>query len=321
MQKKIAILLSTFNGEKYLREQIESILNQTNKEWDLLIRDDSSCDNTVNIIKEFENKHPQIHFVHDDLGNIRPLRSFKKLLSYINGYDYIMFCDQDDIWYPDKIQLSFDKIKQVEVGQKYALVYTNYIVNRRNENTIAYNHSMTSKNIPSNILAQSWLMGCTMIMNNNMADIAKKIPVESENHDNWYAKVACLITKIGYVHEPTMMHRLHENNATNRISTSSKKVQIVALFKFWKLKNETYTNFVITADNIFKLVCKDSIKNKEATDTKIFMKYKTMFQSIMLKKIFILIKYKFRAFSFNQNIKFLIVVLFGKVNQFQRSDI
>ena len=102
--KKIDILMATYNGEKYLAEQIDSIICQTYKNWNLLIRDDGSSDNTFKILKEYEKKDDRIKIIKDKKGNLGIAKNFEELLK-ISSSELIMFSDQDDVWKKDKIKI------------------------------------------------------------------------------------------------------------------------------------------------------------------------------------------------------------------------
>jgi len=115
----VSILLSTHNGAKFLPEMLESLYQQSHKNWKLYIRDDASQDGTPTIIKQEQAKHPdkitlidtrELAAGHTSLG---PARSFGRLLALSPG-DYFMFADQDDIWHDDKIELSLKKILKLE---------------------------------------------------------------------------------------------------------------------------------------------------------------------------------------------------------------
>ena len=112
----IAILLSTYNGSKYLREQLNSIIDQTVKDWILYVRDDGSTDETIDIIKEYVSLYPNINYI-EDIQNLGSARSFMKLLSLVEA-DHYMFCDQDDVWLPTKIEVSLMEMKK----QKYCIL-------------------------------------------------------------------------------------------------------------------------------------------------------------------------------------------------------
>ena len=134
MQKlSLAILMATYNGEEFIREQINSILNQTYKNWKLIIHDDGSTDNTVDIIKEYTKKYPnKIILIEDNIKCNGAKENFSHLIkiAYKNfNFDYILFSDQDDIWLPNKIEVSLSKIQEMEnkfgknSHQKYSKIF------------------------------------------------------------------------------------------------------------------------------------------------------------------------------------------------------
>lgn len=109
----IAILMATYDGEKYLKEQIESILAQTNQNWHLYIHDDGSQDGTVTIVKSYTNEYPDKITLLDYPSQGGACQNFLSLLERVEA-PYYMFCDQDDVWMPEKIELSVKEIKQKE---------------------------------------------------------------------------------------------------------------------------------------------------------------------------------------------------------------
>ena len=107
--KNVLVILSTYNGEKYLREQIESVLKQENVKISILVRDDGSTDNTCNILEEYEKKGLLRWYTGK---NLKPAKSFIDLIFHAtNDFDYYAFCDQDDFWYFKKI---YSAIEQME---------------------------------------------------------------------------------------------------------------------------------------------------------------------------------------------------------------
>lgn len=118
--------MATYNGEKYLRAQLDSILQQTNSDWRLIIRDDCSTDETVQIIKEYGLLRPeQILFIEAEQPSGSAQNNFFQLLQYSTA-EYIMFADQDDIWLKNKIQLTLDNMHQLEqqFGKECAIANT-----------------------------------------------------------------------------------------------------------------------------------------------------------------------------------------------------
>ena len=109
----IAILMATYNGEEYIKQQIDSLLNQTVQNWNLYVRDDGSKDKTVALIKGYEKKYSNIHLIEDDLGSLGVRDQFLHLMNIIDA-DYYMFCDQDDEWFPNKIELTMTRMKELE---------------------------------------------------------------------------------------------------------------------------------------------------------------------------------------------------------------
>ena len=110
----VQILLATYNGEKYLKHQLESILKQDYEQWGLLIADDCSSDNTLSIIEEFVAKDKRISTLPMLNNNIGSSETFFRLLRCADA-DYVMFCDQDDVWMPCKIRSSMSKMREMEV--------------------------------------------------------------------------------------------------------------------------------------------------------------------------------------------------------------
>ena len=106
---KLAVLMSTYNGSKYLRQQLESILNQVcDCEIDIWVRDDGSSDDTLKILREYA-AFGRLRWYTGE--NLKPARSFLDLVKHCPGYDYYAFSDQDDVWYPNKLRDGIDRIK------------------------------------------------------------------------------------------------------------------------------------------------------------------------------------------------------------------
>ena len=121
MDKKVAVLISTYNGEKYLEEQLNSILNQTYKNIEIVIRDDGSKDSTINIIKKYQEKYDNI--ILKEGTNVGFIKSFFQLLAFANA-DYYAFCDQDDSWLENKIELAVRALNEVD-NSKPNMVFGN----------------------------------------------------------------------------------------------------------------------------------------------------------------------------------------------------
>ncbi|MCI8640276.1 MAG: glycosyltransferase family 2 protein [Clostridia bacterium] len=215
--EQIDVLLATYNGEKYLKEQIESILNQTYSNIRLIISDDGSTDNTREIIKEYKQKDKRVvyYFQENNLGYIK---NFEFLLTKVENEIY-MLSDQDDFWIPEKIEHTYKKLKDTNSD----LVFTDLEVVDENLKQIypSYNDYMhltrkIKKYINSYRLEYLYncVTGCTIMSRKKC--IAKIIPIPLTSkyaiHDTW---IACTIVnngKVAYLDEKTVKYRQHGNN-------------------------------------------------------------------------------------------------------------
>lgn len=217
--KDIAILMSVYNGELYLREQLDSIINQTFDNWTLYIRDDCSTDSSLSIIKEYL-KYPNITLFNDDLGNIGAKNSFFQLLKNIDS-QYYMFSDQDDIWLPNKIQVSFERLKDEEAKSGKLcpiLVCTDvYITNAKLDiieesewRLVGINDNSFSSHIK--MLVNPIVIGMTMCFNQLIKDNAFPINSNIGMHDSWLAYIAAKYGKIVNINKQLVLYRQHGNN-------------------------------------------------------------------------------------------------------------
>ncbi|MCF0145856.1 MAG: glycosyltransferase, partial [Eubacterium sp.] len=114
MNAKIIIVMAAYNGGSHIQKQIDSILAQTHTNWELWIRDDGSSDHTVDVIRSCAASDPRIHLFEDSRGNLGPQESFYTLLSGCPSADYYAFCDQDDLWVPEKLEWAAEMLSQEE---------------------------------------------------------------------------------------------------------------------------------------------------------------------------------------------------------------
>ncbi len=223
----VEILLPTYNGEKFLKEQLNSIVNQSYKNWTLTIRDDGSTDNTKNILSEYNSLYPSKINLIDSTERTKSAKgSFFKLLKLATA-DYIMFCDQDDVWEKDKIELSLQALLKIECRAP-SLVFTDLTVVDERLNIINSSFKEMSKlncsdSSLNKLLVQNTVTGCAAIMNKSLADIAKQA-VNIENismHDSWVAICAKTFGNISYLPKSTIKYRQHGSNSVGAKSVLS----------------------------------------------------------------------------------------------------
>lgn len=319
---KVVIMMATYNGEKYIKEQIDSIINQSYTNWNLLIRDDLSTDSTFNIIREIAIDDPRIKIVEDVQGNLGQCSNFDSLMKYsIRNYHddcnfYYMFADQDDFWKPNKIEKSLNGILKVEreLDSKVpTMVYTNYEVSDDYlmNPKIAYmrEKKYDDMEIASRLLVQNWVMGCTMIINRKLLEISVGIPNQADNHDNWIAKICSLIGSVGYIHAPTMIHRVHTSNVTTSSDTTSFKERVKRLKLRFKMNTEQFKK----RKELMRYL-EDRISKKMNSETEnLFLEYKKMLNSKHIKSIKIAYRNKFFAVNKVQTLLLYIQLLLPRI--------
>jgi glycosyltransferase involved in cell wall biosynthesis len=222
---KVLIFLATRNGEIFINEQIESIINQSFMDWVLLIRDDVSTDNTLSLLTKWCSTDSRIHLL-DNLDELSgsALNNFSRLVSCRNKYqaDYFCFCDQDDIWAADKLYKSLKALIEIEniSGWKKlpALVHSDLEVVDRNLYTI--NRSFvkmmrlrpSNESMPARLLSRNEVTGCTLLCNQALLDIASPIPNNVIMHDWWLALVAAYTGRVRFLDETLVHYRQHSQN-------------------------------------------------------------------------------------------------------------
>ena len=232
--EKIDILLATYNGSKYLHEQLDSILSQSYGNINVIIRDDGSSDNTVMIIKEYEQKDNRVKLLSDNLGNLGFVRNFEKLMKNSTS-EYLMFSDQDDIWYNNKVETSYKRIKAIEEKNGKScpiLVHTNSKIMNYETRTKSLFISDCAKNSSfENSFFNFFVQGSTMLINESLKREALPFSKEVYLHDRYLHLIAEFIGIRAYIDMPTMDYRQHSNNEIGS------RVNIID-----KIKNKRYFN-------------------------------------------------------------------------------
>ncbi len=211
--KKIVVLLSTYNGEQYLEEQLESILRQkTEHQVDLLIRDDGSDDGTIQILKSYEEKYtPRIRILYEE--NIGYIKSFFELIQKAEGYDYYALSDQDDVWLENKIETAVARCEACACEGPLLYGSSSFLVNDQLE--IMGETQKDLKGVTwDNLLIQNFFPGHTQVFNDALCRILKdnidcsKIYV----HDFWITYMAFLFGKAIFDNQSHTLYRQHGTN-------------------------------------------------------------------------------------------------------------
>ena len=219
----ITIIMAVYNGQEYIREQLESLKDQTYTEWRLVIRDDRSSDKTAEIVKKFSDEVEQeVIFKVNEKPSSSAKNNFALLINDAKESDYVMFCDQDDIWKKDKIEITFNKMKQAEerYGRDFPLlVHGDVEVIDENGNINAdsmfeMSHINADSKLPQ-ILIQNHVTGCTMMCNKKLiAGISEYASSEYIiMHDYLAALYASVFGKIEVIKKPLLSYRQHSGNS------------------------------------------------------------------------------------------------------------
>jgi glycosyltransferase involved in cell wall biosynthesis len=314
--EKVDILLATYNGQEYLREQLNSILNQTFKNFNLIISDDNSTDKTYEILKEYEKKDGRIKLFKQE-KNSGVVNNFEFLLENVTN-EFFMFADQDDIWKENKIEKSLEKLK----SESADLVYTDLeIVNEKLD--VIYPSYWKYKGIYRKIkkfnnyealYLNNFITGCTILARSE--NISKILPLPKTTkyvlHDYWTALMISQVGKIAYVEEPTIMYRQHKNN---NIGSKKKSDQMETFTEvrdlFINVKREHFQAFL---DNYNRLDKSKKINLLTVKAYKYFEKLEKTKYICFTNWILFLKLYKYESFSYKmQNFLILNIPILGNL--------
>lgn len=294
---KILIMLATYNGEKYIKEQMDSILSQTYKDFDLLISDDSSKDRTREILNFYKETYTNIEVIQNEKKH-SALYNFSNLVRYakIKGqYDYYMFSDQDDVWLEHKIEKSLSFIEN-QHNTIPTLIYTSKQYVDEELNNINWNIKHEEV-INQSLLIQNKTYGCTYLFNNALFNkLDNDISSSFVNYDHYVAIQALLYGEIYFLPEKTILYRQHINNVSGVIKKP-----------IWKRIN-VFSKYTKVLNTFYYLL---SYCNGKAKD----LKYRKIFDDLFISTnriVFIVkcLKYRMYLNSFLGNFQFYLTCLF-----------
>lgn len=313
--KTVAILMATYNGEKYIAEQIESILNQTYQDFVLFIRDDNSTDSTNEIVSSYVQKYPdKLVKVKDNKVAKGACNNFMFLLEYVynlNKYEMFMFSDQDDVWFENKVYDTLEEYFKIQDKDAPILIHTDLSVvdeqlNIVSESFLKYSNLERKDNGFNRYLIQNNVTGCTTFINKSLVNL---INFEIKNmimHDWYLALIASSFGKIIFVNKSTIKYRQHNNNTLGAVEYKGTK-DILKKIKN-NLKNQTirkdldkvYKQAESFKNNYYKLFNEN---NKKTIDD--FCKIKDVNK---INRILLVIKNKFYKTSLIRIIAELIFI-------------
>ena len=225
---KVNILMSTYNGQQFLAEQIRSIQEQSYTDWTLFIRDDGSSDNTKEILKDFERQDSRIHLIDSDKSdNLGVIKSFHKLVNHDRA-DYYFFSDQDDVWLPNKLELSL-KEAQNYLADLPLMVYMDLkVVNQdlkiMTESMVkSQSHHANTELVQE--LTENTVTGGVAMINHALAEMWQETD-DILMHDWYLALLASAFGNLVFIDQPGELYRQHSDNVLGARTLSKR-------FKKW----------------------------------------------------------------------------------------
>ena len=299
-ENMIDILMATYNGERYLDVQISSIVNQTYKDWRLYIRDDGSLDNTVNIIKKWENLDNRIIVIQDEKKIGNPGSNFLELLKYSTA-DFICFCDQDDYWFENKLEKMLE-VANNQINDKPFLVLSNCFIWEYQKFYISLKRVIYyADTLEQYLFMNGGLQGCAMLFNSALRNlIAGKEIKHLYMHDHIISLLAYTFGSVIYMEEPLFLYRQHESNVSIHLEQLNTKQKVFRS----NLKNKypvVNTSIYKSIEEFFNIY-KEKMSNKSKV---IFQNYLRFVNANKLSRILIMLK---NNFSLGRDGKFKLFI-------------
>lgn len=299
--EKVVVLMSTYNGEEFIEEQLESLFNQEQVEVQLVVRDDGSTDNTRTILERYKNNKKLTWYSGD---NLKPAFSFLDLVYNAPEAKYYAFCDQDDVWKKDKLFLAVSKLNQLAtIKDDIPLLYcSDYQLVDKVLNKLPENGHFSTTDFESSLIASN-ATGCTIVFNQKLLSILNQYkPEKIVMHDDWCHKVCLSVGgRVIYDRYKSIYYRQHGNNADGGVHSKVDKIKGV----------------------LRRIKSKDRIRSQQLKEiqfgfnelmlpeNKILIELFSQYEESFLSKLKICVNPKITTQSVVTNIKFKIAILCG----------
>jgi len=265
----VTILVYTYNGEKFIEEQLKSLISQTYKNIEILIFDDFSTDNTIQMIENFIINHPTFSIqLFKNNQNIGILKNVERSFHYING-KYIALCDQDDVWDQNKIKILVTNIKE------NILIYSNIQIMDKNSSLL--NIKVVKNPFENNNYKAFWfsnyISGHSMLFTKELVQYLLPFPSKAYIHPDWYiAYIASIHGNIKYLDQTLVSYRQHDTQITKFDDQSNtKKSKIDKKIKILKALNEYQLNNYTDQDLLESLINSFEQLQKSYFDIKLYL--------------------------------------------------
>lgn len=254
----VVVLLSAYNGEKYIEKQVNSLLHQENVGFRIIIRDDGSKDNTLGIITKIAQQNDNVFIIKGQ--NVGFIASFTDLVLYASKHctdaDFFAFCDQDDLWYPNKLNKSVSALSKYD-QEKPLLFSCNSDLIDEHDNKIGIFRSKTVVLTKENYLFNVDFQGCSMCFNRKALELYAKYPAKVVCHDKWMSMICNFLGEYIHSDEHLFGYRIHTGNAIGYKIDKGVKDKIIDKFNYWFRRKDTSTEYKVFYDTFHEQL-KDS---------------------------------------------------------------
>lgn len=230
----IVVLLSAYNGEKYIKEQIDSLLKQKDVDFKVIIRDDGSKDNTLGIISEIAQQNDNITLLKGH--NVGFIASFTELVFYASQHcldaDFFAFCDQDDFWYSDKLKKSVSALSPYDNNLPLLFSCNSDLIDK-NDKKLGDYRSQAVEITKANYLFNVDFQGCSMCFNRKALELYAQYPPKGVCHDKWMSMICNFLGVYVHSDEHLFGYRIHSDNAIGYKVGKGLKEKIIDKFNYW----------------------------------------------------------------------------------------
>lgn len=230
----VSVCIATFNGAEFIKEQLDSILSQIKEDDEIVVSDDGSTDDTVKIIESYND------------GRIKVLRHQKIRTKYSFDYtthnfenaiincrgDQVMLSDQDDVWLPEKYELTLAKLKEYDIVLSDCKIVDKELKVKKESK---FDGSNINPRIINNLIKNKHI-GCCMAFNRSVISIVLPFPKYGVAQDFWIAVYGGLFFRVGYINHPLILYRRHEGNVSETGKKSNNSVGVKIGYRFYMIK-------------------------------------------------------------------------------------
>ncbi len=316
---KLIIVMASYNGARFIEEQIKSIQGQTVVDWSLIIRDDGSCDGTVETILRLTAKDHRITLLQDGFGNLGVVQNFARLMQIALDSDagYVAISDQDDIWHREKLQSLLLEMKKIESGDSAStpvLIHSDLEVVDDSMRVIAHSFMDYAKIFPEpvklgHLLCQNDMTGCACLLNRALLKLALPVPHGLPMHDWWLALLAASAGKIAYVNRALVQYRQHAGNVVGAKSGLARIVTYSLKPERWRQQIENVFSSIRQARMLIERLRIRDAATRNKKNLEVIDAYAKLPNVSRLQRLQVIRAYKIHKRSVMPDALFLLVIL------------